>query len=198
MAGSKPTFSRGRRGSEWLKILLTRAVEYGFGQVSPTALRLEGGVVWASGGLLFLSSLASSPGRCAGRLATSSSLGGGSSTRPTGEWVGQMDITSNYDPVAHTMKAYETQHARALVYMKLEGTDSFMNEYRGSGELILAGDPTRHPLHVGALLLEDSGRISGAFIVPHLTTTADGTYTPGKFQLGDSGSGWDSVHRRLP
>ena len=99
-----------------------------------------------------------------------------------------MEITSNYDPVAHTMKAYETQHARALVYMKLEGTDSFMNEYGGSGELILVGDPTRHPLHVGALRLEDSGRIHGAFIVPHLTTVAEGPYTPGNFQLGNNGS----------
>ena len=113
---------------------------------------------------------------------------GGSSSRPTGEWVGQMEITGEYDPVAHTMKAYEKQHARALVYMKLEGTDSFMNEYGGSGELILAGDPTRHPLHVGALRLEDSGRIHGAFIVPHLTTVSEGTYSPGKFQLGNNGS----------
>ena len=114
---------------------------------------------------------------------------GGSSNRPTGEWVGQMEITGEYDPIAHTMKAYEKEHARALVYMKLEGTDSFMNEYGGSGELILAGDPTPHPLHVGAMGLEDSGRISGAFIVPHLTFTAEGTYTPGNFHLGNDGPG---------
>ena len=75
-----------------------------------------------------------------------------------------------------------------LVYMKLEGTDSFMNEYGGSGELILAGDPTRHPLHVEALRLQDSGRISGAFIVPDLTYVAEGTYTPGNFHLGNNGS----------
>ena len=110
---------------------------------------------------------------------------GGSSTRPSGEWVGEMNITGNYDVATHSMKPDETQHSRAVVYMKLGGTDSFMHEYGGEGELVLAGDPTRHPLHVGSLRIADDGvRVtSGAFVVPHLTVGVEGTYAQNAFHL---------------
>ena len=115
---------------------------------------------------------------------------GGSSTRPSGEWVGEMNITGNYDVATHSMKPDETQHSRAVVYMKLEGTDSFMHEYGGDGELVLEGDPTRHPLHVGALRIADDGvRVtSGVFEVPHLTGGVQGTYAQNAFHLKDYGS----------
>ena len=112
---------------------------------------------------------------------------GGSSSRPTGEWVGQMEITGEYDPVAHKYAVEGNQHARALVYMKLEGTDSFMNQYGGSGELAFQDDSTRRTLHVGAFGLEDNGRIGGAFNVPGLTDTANGTFTPNEMRIGNKG-----------
>ena len=112
---------------------------------------------------------------------------GGSPTRPAGEWVGEMEITGNYDPATHRYAIDGDQHARAIAYVKLEGTDSFMNEYGGPGELVLQGDSTRRSLHVGALRLQDSGVISGAFDVPGLSVTVKGTFSPNELRLGNKG-----------
>ena len=98
-----------------------------------------------------------------------------------------MNITGNYDPATHKYAVEGDEHARALVYMKLEGTDSFMNQYGGSGELVFQDDPTRRTLHVGAFGLEDNGKIGGAFDVPGLTDTANGTFTPNEMRIGNKG-----------
>ena len=108
---------------------------------------------------------------------------GGSSTRPTGEWVGKMEIIGQYDDATRSVKAFETQHSSAAVYVNLHGTDSFMNEYGGPGELILAGDTSPRPLHVGAFRLEDNGRIHGAFDVDDLVGGAEGKFTGDKLEL---------------
>jgi hypothetical protein len=98
-----------------------------------------------------------------------------------GEWVGTMEVVYPVQPAIEKPPA-----RRAVIHFKLGVTDSFMDEYGGPGELMIAGQPKAIQLRIGAFRVDPhSTRVETAFISPGFqdTTLHECIFTGDKITL---------------